>query len=336
LKVQVWVHEQTKMASRLEIALLALLGVLWGMPYALTKIALATIPPVTLVAARVALAAAALWVVVLLRGCKVPTRRDFLAPLFIQGCVACAIPYTLIAFGQQSVDSALAAILNSTAPFFVCLISLVWTRHEPLTVGRLFGVTIGLGGVVLIAGASALAGLGRGTVGQGAIILATLSSAVSAIYGRRFATVAPEVAAAGALTAAAVVLVPLCFLLEAPLGSAPSAASLAALLVNALVATALGFVLYFRLIRTLGSMGTASVGYLKPAVGVLLGCALMGESLTWTTGAGLIAILMGVAAINQTDSQGALSRLGRLQPIQNDGSNGPLMPQEPNRVLRFD
>jgi drug/metabolite transporter (DMT)-like permease len=69
---------------------------------------------------------------------------------------------------------------------------------------------------------------------------------------------------------------------------------------------------------------------------VLLGCALMGESLTWTTGAGLIAILMGVAAINQTDSQGALSRLRRLQPIQNDESNGPLMPQEPNRVLRFD
>src|SRR5262249_17307563 len=100
--------DATKMASRLEIALLALLGLLWGMPYALTKIALATIPPVTLVAARVALAAAALWVVVLLRGCKVPTRRDFLAPLFIQGCVACAIPYTLIAFGQQSVDSALA------------------------------------------------------------------------------------------------------------------------------------------------------------------------------------------------------------------------------------
>ena len=57
---------------------------------------------------------------------------------------------------------------------------------------------------------------------------------------------------------------------------------------------------------------------------MLLGCALMGESLTWTTGAGLIVILIGVAAINQTDSQGALSRLRRLQPIQNDGSNGPL------------
>ena len=139
---------------------------------------------------------------------------------------------------------------------------------------------------------------------------------------------APEIAAAGTLTAAAVVLVPLCFIVEAPLNSAPSAASLAALLVNAVVATALGFVVYFRLIRTIGSMGTASVGYLKPAVGVLIGCVLMGESLTWTTGAGLIAILIGVAAINQTRLPKTLSCLGRLQPIQNDESNGPVLPQD--------
>jgi drug/metabolite transporter (DMT)-like permease len=182
----------------------------------------------------------------------------------------------------------------------VFLISLAWTRHEPLTAGRLFGVTTGLAGVVLIAGASALGGLGQAATGQAAVILATLSSAVSAIYGRRFAAVAPQVTAAGALTWAAVVLVPLCFLLEAPLQSAPSAVSVAALLVNAVAATALGFVVYFRLIRTIGSMGTASVSYLKPAAGVLIGCTLLGESLTWTAGIGLVAILIGVAAINQT------------------------------------
>src|SRR5438094_5069391 len=138
--------EQAKTVSPREIALLALLGLLWGMPYALTKIALATIPPVTLVAARVALAAAVLWIIVLFMGCKIPARRDFVGGLFVQGCVGCAIPYGLIAIGQQSVDSALAAILNSTTPIFVFLISLAWTRQEPLTAGRLFGVTTGLGG----------------------------------------------------------------------------------------------------------------------------------------------------------------------------------------------
>lgn len=292
----------SKSGNLFEFALLVSLGILWGIPYALTKISLTTIPPMTLVAGRVSIAAATLWIIVVLSGCKIPERKELIARLFVQGCIACVLPYTLIAYGQQSVDSALAAVLNSTAPLFVCLISLSWTRHEPITRERLFGVTIGLGGVVLIAGASALGGLGRATVGQAAIVTATISSAISVIHGRRFATVPPEVAAAGTLTCAAIVLVPLCFVVEAPLNSVPSAASVIALLVNAVVATAFGFVIYFRLIRTIGSIGTASVGYLKPAVGVLIGCALMGESMTWTTVIGLAAILLGVAAIHQSNS----------------------------------
>src|SRR5947208_2760448 len=302
------------MARPREIGLLAMLGLLWGMPYALNKIALVTIPPVTLAAARIAIAAAVLWIIVISMRCKVPARRRLVSQLFVQGCIGCAIPYTLIAIGQQSVESALAAILNSTTPIFVFLISLAWIRQEPLTAGRLFGVTTGLGGVILIAGASALAGLGHAAAGQAAIIMATFSSALSAIYGRRFTAIAPQVTAAGALTSATLVLAPLCFFVEAPLQATPSLASLAAVLVNAVAATALGFVLYFRLIRTIGSMGAASVSYLKPAVGVLIGCTLMGETLNWPTGVGLIAILIGVAAINQTGLPS--SRLARLQPIR--------------------
>jgi drug/metabolite transporter (DMT)-like permease len=247
----------------------------------------------------VSLAAIALWVVVFALKCKLPERRDFIPRLFIQGGLACILPYTLLAFGQRSVDSALAAILNSTTPLFVCLISLMWTRHETLSFSRLFGVSIGLAGVTMIAGASAVSGLGQSAFGEAAIILATVASAVSVIHGRRFADVAPEVTAAGTLTSAALVLVPLCFIVEAPLQSVPSAASVAALLVNAIFATAFGFVLYFRLIRTIGSMGTASVGYLKLAVGVVIGCTLMGETLTWMATAGFLVILLGVAAINQ-------------------------------------
>ena len=291
-------NPDSKAVPPLELGLLLLLGILWGIPYALTKIALETIPPITLTAARVSLAAVVLWIVAIGLERKLPLRWGFFGHVFIQGCVACVIPYTLIAFGQQSVDSALAAILNSSTPLFVCLISVMWTHHEPMTVGRLSGVTIGLGGVVAIAGASALFGLGRETIGQAAILLATFSSAVSVIYGRRFSDIAPEVVAAGTLTSAALVLVPLSLLIEAPWRTVPSAASLTALCANAVVATAFGFVIYFRLIRTIGSMGTASTSYLKPAAGVLIGCTLLGESLTWGMAIGLLAILFGVAAIN--------------------------------------
>lgn len=292
-----------KTSGFFEFVLLLLLGILWGIPYALTKISLATIPPLTLVAARVSIAAFALWLIALPQGLKVSTQRSLVGRLFVQGCIGCVIPYTLITFGQQSVHSALAAILNSTGPLFVCLINLMWLRREPQSSGRLIGIGIGLAGVVFIAGASALLDLGRTTLGQLAIIVATFSSAVAVIHGRRFAPIAPEVAAAGTLTWGAAIIIPLCFLFESPLSSKPTAGAIMALLINAIAATAIGFVVYFRLIRTIGSTSTASVGYLKPAVGVLIGCTFMGESLTWTAVIGLTAILLGVTAIHHADSK---------------------------------
>ena len=297
-----------KAAAGYEFALLMLLGILLGIPYALTKITLETIPPITMVAARVSLAAIALWILVFALKCKLPKRKGIVPRLFIQGFLACVLPYTLLAFGQRSVDSALSAILNSTTPLFVCLINLMWTRGETLTFGRLLGVSFGFSGCILIAGASALSGLGQSTFGQVMIILATLASAASVIHGRRFADIPPEITAAGALTFAALVLVPLCFVVEAPLQSTPSVVSVAALLVNAIIVTALGFIIYFRLIAMIGSIGTASASYLKPMVGVLVGYAFMGESLTWTGTVGLTAILLGVAAINQRGLSGIQSR----------------------------
>jgi drug/metabolite transporter (DMT)-like permease len=281
-----------------EIVLLVLLGLLWGSPYALTKIALVTIPPMTLAAGRVILAAAFLWIVVWMTGAKIPWRAQLIPRLFIQGILACVVPYTLITFGQQSVDSALAAILNSTTPLFAFLITLAGVRHEEIRAGSLFGVVVGLGGIVMIAGVDAFTGIGKSALGQAAILLATASSAFSVIYARRLADTPPSVVAAGMLTAAAIVLVPLCFVTEHPSSAAPSWAALAALAVNGIAATALGFLIYFRIVRTIGSVGTASVGYLKPVVGVLVGCLVMGEHLTWTVATGLVTTCIGVAAIN--------------------------------------
>jgi drug/metabolite transporter (DMT)-like permease len=288
-------------ASPVDYGLLALLGVLLGIPYALTKISQTTIPPLTGVVARLLIAAIVLWIFVFASRAKLSTLKDCIPRLFVQGCISCAIPYTLIAYGQTSVNSALAAILNSTTPVFVCLISLLWTQRESLKLGRMVGVSAGLAGVVMIAGANSLAGLGKDAFGQAAIILATVSSALAAIQGRRFNDVPPVLAAAGTLTFGALVLVPLCFVVDAPLHFTPSAGSIIALLVNAIIATALRSVIYFRLLRTVGSIGTTSVCYLKPAIGVLIGCTLMGEALTWTAMIGLLAILFGVAVINQCE-----------------------------------
>jgi drug/metabolite transporter (DMT)-like permease len=281
-----------------EIAPLLLLGTLWGVPFALTKLSLETIPPVTLTAARVSLAATVLWAFVILLKRKVPRQPTFLLRLFTQAGMGCIIPYTFIALGQQTVDSGLTAILNSTAPLFVYLINVLWTHHERTTFSRLSGALVGVGGVVLVVGAGALLGVRGQLIGQTAILLAAFSSAFSVIHGRRFTEVAPEVVAAGTLTCAALVLIPASMLVDEPWRIMPSFRSLAALVANATFATALGFVLYFRLIRTVGSMSTVSTSYLKPAVSVIIGCALLSEPLTWTLAIGLIAVLFGVGIIS--------------------------------------
>jgi drug/metabolite transporter (DMT)-like permease len=289
-------HDQSAGGSG--FILLLLLGVLWGMPYALTKVSLESIPPITLVAARTSLAAAALWLAAIFSGHRIAMTWTLAGQLFLQGCLACIIPYTLITFGQRSVDSSLAAILNSSTPLFVFLIGAASARRESIAMTQFFGVALGLGGVTLIVGASALTGLGHPTAGQFAILLATLSSAVSVMYGRRLAGCPSEVAAAGMLTCAAVVMWPLALVAETPWTASPTSASLAALIANAVVATAAGFFLYFRLIREIGSLRTASASYLKPAVGVLIGCALMGEELSWTLVIGLVAVLFGTLTLN--------------------------------------
>lgn len=289
----------------MEFGLILLLGILWGSPYALTKISLGSIPPITLVAARVSLAAAVLWLIAIARGQRIPRDRGLLVLLFLQGIISCVAPYTLIAFGQQTVQSGLAAILNSTTPLFVCVIGVLWTHHEPVTPRRVLGAMIGFAGVVVVAGAGALLGLGQQATGQAAIIVATLCSAFGVIQGRRFESLSPELVAAGMLTSAAIVMLPLSIAFESPWHVSPTTPAVIALLINAVIATALGFAIYFRLIRTVGSMATASVGYLKPAVGVLLGSLVFGEPFTLAMAFGLLAILVGVAAIKGNNAGAA-------------------------------
>jgi drug/metabolite transporter (DMT)-like permease len=283
-----------------ELCVLTALAILWGAPFGLTKIGLETITPITLVAARVTIAAVVLWTIVLvIRGRDLPRRPGLAGELFAHGCLNCVVPYTLIAWGQQTVESSLATVLNSVAPIFVWLITWGWTRHEPITPARLLGIAAGLAGVISVVGIGGLKSFGQDLAGQMAILLATLSLALAVTYGRRFADIPPEVTAAGMLAWSAVVLVPLCVLLERPLSLVPSTQSLVALLINAVFSTALGFILYFRLVRTVGPMGTSSVGYLKTAVGVLIGCALLGEVFTPPLAVGLVGIAIGVVAINR-------------------------------------
>ncbi len=282
----------------IELLLLAVLAGLWGSSYLFIKIALADIPPVTLIAARVAIAAVYLLFLVRLRGEMLPRAPRTWRMLLVQALFNSIGAWTVLAWGQQYVDSGLASVLNSTSPVFVFLITLVVTRDEASGPLRLAGACIGGFGVLLIVGTDVLDGLGIEVAGQLAVLLGAVLYAGAAIYGKRFADLSPTVTAAGTMIWAALCLVPASLVLDQPWRLQPSIDSLAATLVLGCCCTGIALSLYFRLVRTLGSMGVASQSYLRAGVGVILGVVFLEETISLTVGLGLVAAVLGVTLIN--------------------------------------
>jgi len=281
-----------------ELALLGLLALLWGSSYLLIKVALDTIPPVTLIAVRVSIAAMLLLLVMAWRQQSLPRDTSTWRALLVQAILNSIAAWTLLAWGQQYVGSGLGSVLNSTAPIFVFLITYFYTRHEATNGLRLLGACLGLVGVALIIGVDVLAGLGRQVVAQLAILAGSLLYAGAAIYGKRFAGQSPVVTAAGTMLWASAVLIPAALIFEQPWTQTPSMLSMAAAGTLGVFCTGLALLLYFRLLKTLGSLGVASQAYLRSCVGVLLGIALLGEQVSLVVGLGLAAAIVGVAAIN--------------------------------------
>jgi drug/metabolite transporter (DMT)-like permease len=280
-----------------ELALLLPLATLWGGSYTFIKLGVATIPPVTLIAARTLIAGLLLLVVMHGRGLRLPkdiaTWRRFL----FQACLNSVIPWTLIAWGERSLDAGLATILNSTSPIFTFFLTLAITRHETVSLRKLSGVLAGMAGICLIVGVQALTGLGERLAAELATVIATICYAVGAIFSRGFKGLDPMAPAAGSLLCGAAILVPISLVVDRPWTLAPSMSSVLALLALAAFSTALAFVIYFRLIMTLGSVGTTAQAYLRVPIGVALSVAFLGETLTSTAWIGLGCVVIGVAAM---------------------------------------
>ena len=281
-----------------ELVLLGLLAGLWGSSYLLIKIAVATIPPITLIAMRVSLAAVFLLLVMRFQGVQIRRGWSTWQMLLIQAFFNSIASWTVLAWGQQHVDSSLAGVLNSTSPIFVLFITLLFTRHEAVTVWKLTGALLGVVGVALIMGLDALRGVGQQIAGQLAILLGALFYGFAAIYGKRFSSISPTVTATGTMMWATACLVPLSLVVDKPWTLNLSAQSTVAAMVLGVLCTGFALLLYFRLVRTIGSMGVASQSYLRAGVSVVLGTSILGEHITVEIGIGLAAIIIGVVVIN--------------------------------------
>jgi len=280
-----------------DILLLLLLSTLWGASYTFIRVGVESIPPVSLIAARTLIAGLLLIGWMSVSGVAMPRSWAVWRRLFVQAFLNSVIPFTLIAWAQQYVEAGVATILNSTAPVFVFFVTWFLTKHEAVTTRKLVGVIAGLLGICLIIGFSALNGLGDQVLPQLAIVAATICYAGASIYGRSFQGLSPLVPAAGSLIAGAIVLIPISLIFDRPWTLQPSFNSTAALLMLSVFSTAIAFVIYFRLVQTLGSVGTTSQAYLRVPIGVAIGAIFLGESLPPTMWMGLGCVVIGVAAM---------------------------------------
>lgn len=315
-------HESAIRATmgRREWAMLLALSVLWGGSFLFVGVAVRELPPLTIVALRVCLAAVGL--LAALRVMRVPMPREgrVWAAFACMGLLNNALPFTLIAWGQSHVASGVAAIFNATTPLFGVVVAHLWTSDETITPGRLTGVLLGVAGVAVMMGGGLLGSFGGDVIAQGAFLAASFLYAVATVYGRRFKAmgVAPLATAAGMLSASSVMLLPAMLAVDRPWTHAvPSLAAIASVLGLAFLATAFAFILYFRLLASSGATNLMLVTFLIPVSAILLGTTLLGERLEAKHVAGIALIGLGLAAIDGRPFGAArrlFNGLGRAPP----------------------
>ncbi len=289
----------TSMGAR-EWTMLVGLSVLWGGSFFFVGVAVAELPPLTIVMLRVALAAIALWCIALAMGLRPPKNLRVWTAFLGMGLLNNVIPFVLIVWGQTQIASGLASILNATTPIFTVVVASMLLPDERATPLKLVGVMVGFIGVVVMIGVPAIDGE-RSLLAQVAIIAATLSYAFAGVYGRRFKTmtISPTITAAGQVTASALVLAPIALIVDGPLDIAePSIGTWGAIVGLAVLSTSVAYVLYFKILESAGATNLLLVTLLIPVSAILLGSMFLNETLDAVHFVGIALIALGLSAID--------------------------------------
>lgn len=281
------------------LAVLLLLGAIWGASFLFIKVGVAEIPPATLVAVRLILGAALLVAALYGSGLRLPREGRTWRDLFFVGVVGVVLPFLLITWGEQTISSGMTAIINATTPLFTLMISYAWTREERLTGARLLGVILGFVGVVVAVGMTELSLSSASTLGQLAVLGAALCYGITGVYGRRaFRGLPALVPAAGQILTGAIVTAPIALALDGLPRAWPSAGAIGAVLLLAVLGTGLAYIMFYWLLGRIGATRTSMVTYLTPPVALVYGALLLSETITANTLLGLALVLSGMALAN--------------------------------------
>lgn len=296
--------------------IMLVLAVIWGGAFFFIGVAVRHVPPMTYVWLRVTIAAVALWIFVKARGGSLDLPRQVWGSIVLLAVLNNALPFTLFGWGQTHIASGLASILNATTPIWGVLVAHFFTVDERMNPRKIAGVLLGFGGVATMIGPSLLSDIGSSALAQLACVGAALSYAFAGVWARRFKRlgISPLSITTGQLTAAAVVMLPVSMIAEHPWTTAlPPVSAWAAITALAVLCTAFGYVLYFKLIDGAGATNAMLVTLLVPPVAILLGGLFLGETLAPQDFAGLALIALGLAAIDGRMLRILSERRRRLQ-----------------------
>ena len=283
-----------------EFSWLVFLAILWGPSFLFIKVAVLEVPPVTIAALRVFLAAIVLYLLLKLRRKLLPRGWGIWKHFLIVGITNHAIPFTLFNWGEIYVDSALAAILNGTTPLFTIFFAHWLTRDDRLTPPKIAGSLVGFLGLMVIVTPKLSSGVSGTSLGIIAVTIPAICYGFSIVYTRNHLRGLPKLVAPTAqLIMASILMVPLAFLVDAPLGlEMPSWAAIFSIIAVAVMGTSLAFLVYYDLIETVQPSHLSMVTYLVPIFGIALGVLVLGEEISWLTYLGFALIILGIMIVN--------------------------------------
>lgn len=278
--------------------LLIALASMWGTAFLFIDVAVAEIPPATVVAGRLSVAAAVLLVGMWAMGRRLPAPGRIWLHFLALGCVGNAAPFLLISWGQQRIDSGAAGLLMGVMPLATLLLAHLFVAGERLTRRRIAGFSLGFAGVAVLVGPEARDALGgdeNDTARQAAVLAGALCYAANTVIASRLPPQTPALQSSTcSLLLASGVMVPVSFFQDAPMALSPGPAAVASVIALGVVATALATVVYFAAVARVGPTFVAQINYLIPVIALAAGAAVLGEPVGSRSLAALALIIMGI------------------------------------------
>jgi len=279
------------------------LGLIWGSSFLWIKIAVQEMGPNTLVAYRVLFGLLFGIVVVLFQRAKWPSTFKEWLPLLVLGLTNIAIPFFLISWGEQVIDSGVASILDATVPLFTILVAHFLLHDDKMTVPKVLGLLMGFAGVVVLMSKDIGASSGS-LLGQAAVIIASVFYAASSIIARKYTEDTPAIfRSVGPLVSATAVMWLATFVVESPVKVPTLPLIWVALLWLGILGSGFAFILLYYLIHEIGPTRATMVTYLFPLSGVTLGVLFLHEQLTWQVATGAVLIILSLVVANWTPKQ---------------------------------